>query len=179
MRIFRSVARGVISGGRVTRRRIAVFVTTRTPWNEPSCATWITEGLLPTFAVVRKRSSLWTLAVNINVGECRNLLALHFGRITISKTAVVYSKSPSSHCTACTSSKRWLSCRKVEYIVHDIEEDAEALEHALSYGLKEAPLIEVLEDGKVIDSFSGYMITKLEHHFPKNEGKQYGRRDNN
>ena len=60
----------------------------------------------------------------------------------------------------------------MDYTKVNIEEDEQAYDHILAYGYTGAPVIEIIDEGGVvIDHFSGYQVTKLEHHFPKNEGK--------
>ena len=84
-------------------------------------------------------------------------------------TAIVYSL-PS--CVQCSSAKRFLTRRGVEYESIKLDEDQEAYDRVSKYGYSGAPVIEILDgEGSVIDHFSGYQVTKLEHHFPKNEGK--------
>lgn len=74
-------------------------------------------------------------------------------------TITVFSKP---NCRQCTATKDWLKKRGQDFVEHDISQDAEARDVALSMGFTSAPVVTIRNyDGGLEDSWGGLNPGKL------------------
>lgn len=82
---------------------------------------------------------------------------------------IVYSKPG---CVQCTSTKRWLTRRGVEYETFDVttEDGAKGLRKIERWNYTSLPVVHIRKNGRSWKHFSGYQISILDELFPKKEG---------
>lgn len=67
-----------------------------------------------------------------------------------------------SNCSSCESLKKWLSSRNVNFLYKDLEVDTESLEKFQRLGLRNLPIVTVIDEkGNETNAFSGFNIKKI------------------
>ena len=86
-------------------------------------------------------------------GACRKKSGFE-GKDTINMAITVYTKPA---CVQCTATYRALDSKGIEYEIHDLSEDATALEQVKALGYMQAPVVVTDED-----HWSGFRPDKID-----------------
>ena len=94
-----------------------------------------------------------------------NITSIRAEQISTEKPVAVLYSQPG--CGPCIGLERALKSAQAAYTKVDITQDADALSRVRDLGYSGTPVIEVHQDGELIDHWHGLDVHRVAQHFPK------------